>query len=51
MEKELIIKWFESIQKFATDRRNANGFILTPEDTLNEIKIFTKNCIEYLKNQ
>lgn len=47
-DKELIIKWLDSIIQKATDRKTANGIEMSPEDTLNEIKVLAKDAKEYI---
>lgn len=47
-DKELVILWFETIKQLATDRKNANGFVMSESDTLLNIKIHAKDAIEYL---
>lgn len=47
-DKELIIKWLDSIIQMATDRNTANGIEMSPEDTLNEIKVLAKDAKEYI---
>ena len=48
-DKELVIKWFKTIQQIATDRKNANGFVMEDADALLNIKIHAKDAIDYLK--
>lgn len=47
-DKELVIKWFKTIQQIATDRKNANGFVMKDADALLNIKIHAKDAIDYL---
>ena len=47
-DKELIIKWLDSIIQKTTDRKAANGIEMSPEDTLNEIKVLAKDAKEYI---
>lgn len=48
-DKQLIIQWFKSIMQIATDRKNANGFVMKDSDALLNIKIHAKDAIEYLQ--
>ena len=48
-DKELIIHWFEHIAQIADDRKTANGFVMTPEDALNEIKALAKDAAYYVE--
>ena len=47
-DKELIIKWLDDIIQKASDRKTANGIEMSPEDTLNEIKVLAKDAKEYI---
>lgn len=47
-DKELVIKWFKTIQQIATDRKNANGFVMKDADALLNIKIHARDAIDYL---
>lgn len=48
-EKELAIGWFKHIQQLATDRKTCNGYKMSFQETLNEIKVLAKSAIEYLE--
>lgn len=48
-EKQLVIQWFKTIMQIATDRKNANGFVMRDSDALLNIKIHAKDAIEYLQ--
>lgn len=48
-DKQLVIEWFETIKQIATDRKNANGFVMEDADALLNIKIHAKDAIDYLK--
>jgi hypothetical protein len=45
----LILEWFAHIEQLATDRKTQNGYVMTPQDTLDEIKVLAKNSQEYIK--
>ena len=48
-DKQLVILWFKAIMQIATDRKNANGFVMKDSDALLDIKIHAKDAIEYLQ--
>ena len=48
-DKELVIQWFKTIMQIATNRKNANGFVMKDSDALLNIKIHAKDAIEYLQ--
>jgi hypothetical protein len=41
--------WFKRIEQLATDRKTYNGYTMTMEETLNEIKVLAKSAFEYLE--
>jgi hypothetical protein len=45
----LILEWFDHIEQLATDRKTLNDYVMSPEDTLDEIKVLAKNSQEYIK--
>lgn len=47
-DKQLIIKWFESIEKLAKEQTNSNGTKMGPSDVLNEIAVKAKDAKEYV---
>lgn len=48
-EKELVLKWLDSIIKMAGTRKTANGATMCAEDTLEEIEVLAKDAKEYVK--
>ena len=51
IEKEmpLIAGWFEHIAQLATDKKTANGFVMSDSDTFDEIAALAKRSQEYIK--
>lgn len=47
-DKQLIIKWFESIEKFAKEQTNSKGVKMDPVEVLNEIAVHAKDAKEYV---
>ena len=47
-DKQLIIKWFESIEKLAKEQTNSNGAEMDPLEVLNEIAVKAKDAKEYI---
>lgn len=47
-EKELVLKWLDSIIEMAGTRKTANGVTMCAEDTLEEIKVLAKDAKEYI---
>lgn len=45
----LVIGWFEHIEQLATDRKTLNGFVMSHQETLDEIKRLAKESKEYVK--
>lgn len=48
-DKQLIINWFESIEKLAKEQTNSNGAKMDPSEVLNEIAVYAKDAKEYVK--
>lgn len=46
-DKALLIKWLERIQEMATTKKTANGYTMSDEDCLDEIRVYTKELKEY----
>lgn len=46
---DLILGWFAHIEQMSTDRKTQNGYVMTPQDALDEIKVLAKNSQEYIK--
>ena len=46
---KLVKTWFKRIEQLATDRKTYNGYKMTMEETLNEIKVVAKGAFEYLE--
>lgn len=46
---KLVKTWFKRIEQLATDRKTYNGYAMTMEETLNEIKVLAKGAFEYLE--
>ena len=49
-EKELILYWFEHVAQLATDKKTANGVVMSDEDTFAEIASLAKNACFYIQN-
>jgi F0F1-type ATP synthase delta subunit len=47
-DKQLIIKWFESIETLAKEQTNSNGTKMDPLEVLNEIAVKAKDAKEYV---
>lgn len=47
-DKQLIIKWFESIETLAKEQTNSNGSKMDPLEVLNEIAVKAKDAKEYV---
>lgn len=47
-DKQLIIKWFESIETLAKEQTNSNGTKMDPYEVLNEIAVKAKDAKEYV---
>lgn len=48
-DKQLIIKWFESIETLAKEQTNSNGTKMDPLEVLNEIAVHARDAKEYVK--
>lgn len=48
-EKELILYWFEHVAQLATDKKTANGVVMSDEDTFAEIASLAKNACYYIQ--
>ena len=49
-EEVLLIKeWFNHIEQLATDKKTANGFVMSDSDTFDEIRALASRCQEYIK--
>lgn len=49
-EKDLILHWFEHIVQLATDKKTANGVVMSDEDAFAEIASLAKNACFYIQN-
>lgn len=49
-EKKTIVSWLEHIEQIASDRKTANGFVMTDRAALDEIKVLCKDSIFYINN-
>lgn len=47
-EKELVLKWLDSIIEMAGTRKTANGAAMCAEDTLEEIEVLARDAKEYI---
>lgn len=47
-DKQLIIKWFESIETLAKEQTNSNGTKMDPLEVLNEIAVKAKDAKDYV---
>ena len=45
----LIIGWFDHISQIADDRKTVNGFVMSRQDALDEIKCLAKRSKEYVE--
>ena len=45
----LIIKWFDHISQIADDRKTVNGFVMSHQEALDEIKCLAKHSKEYVE--
>ena len=45
----LIIKWFDHISQIADDRKTVNGFVMSRQDALDEIRCLAKQSREYVE--
>ena len=45
----LIIKWFDHISQIADDRKTVNGFVMSRQEALDEIKCLAKHSKEYVE--
>lgn len=48
-ELQLVLSWFAHIEQLATDRKTANGHVMSENDTLDEIRCLARNSQEYMK--
>jgi hypothetical protein len=48
-EIDLIAIWFGHIAQLATDKKTANGFVMSDSDTFAEIAALAKRSQEYIK--
>lgn len=49
-EKDLILYWFEHVAQLATDKKTANGFVMSDEDAFAEIAVLAKDACFYIQN-
>lgn len=47
-EKELVLKWLDSIIEMAGTRKTTNGVVMCAEDTLEEIEVLARDAKEYI---
>ena len=45
--KDLILYWFEHVAQLATDKKTANGVVMSDEDAFAEIASLAKNACYY----
>ena len=50
-EKELVIYWFEHVAQLATDKKTANGVVMSDEDAFAEIASLAKNACYYVERR
>lgn len=48
-EKELLLCWFEHVAQLATDKKTANGVVMSDEDAFAEIASLAKNACYYVQ--
>ena len=48
-QKELILHWFEHVAQLATDKKTANGVVMSDEDAFAEIACLAKNACYYIQ--
>jgi hypothetical protein len=48
-EKDLILYWFEHVAKLATDKKTANGVVMSDEDAFAEIACLAKDACYYIQ--
>ena len=48
-ELKLVAGWFEHIEQLATDRKTANGYVMSMSDTLDEIRCLAKDSRWYME--
>lgn len=48
-EKDLLLCWFEHIAQLATDKKTANGVVMSDEDAFAEIASLAKNACYYVE--
>jgi hypothetical protein len=48
-EKDLLLYWFEHIAQLATDKKTANGVVMTDEDAFAEIAALAKDACFYIQ--
>lgn len=49
-EKDLLLCWFEHIARLASDKKTANGFVMSDEDAFAEIAVLAKDACFYMQN-
>lgn len=49
-EKELILEWFAHVEQLATDRKTANGEVMSLQHTLDEIRCLARDSQHYVQN-
>lgn len=47
-EKDLLLHWFERIAHLATDKKTANGVVMSDEDAFAEITSLAKTACYYM---
>ena len=48
-EKDLLLHWFEHVAQLATDKKTANGVVMSDEDAFAEIASLAKNACFYVQ--
>lgn len=50
-EKDLILHWFEHIAQLSTDKKTANGIVMSDEDAFAEIASLAKDACYYVEKK
>jgi hypothetical protein len=48
-EKDLLLHWFEHIAQLATDKKTANGVVMSDEEAFAEIAVLAKDACYYVQ--
>ena len=49
-EKDLLLHWFKHVVQLATDKKTANGAVMSDEDAFAEIASLAENACFYIQN-